>query len=628
MTAHLACSAFWSVLFLLHSLGGLWAQTAPSTLPSAAERSDVTAVSLLIAQHVDVNTTDDVGATALDWACRHNDVNLVRMLLAAGANPNLELIQPIVSLPPGSPPWAAPPDPNHRRFPARATPLTLTTSADIVAELIAARADVNRLESATHMTPLLFFISRWGDPIPKATVLIIAKELLDAGAHASEWEGPNDTALHLLAIKEAGDEILPEAWTLLKYLLNAGAPIDPIDSLARSTPLLLAARLGHFGMVKALVNLGANRNQRDGAGNTVVDVAQQNHFESIAHFMSELGVSAAPSRPQQPVVSPSPVGNTGNLDDSHYICPKTSPGRAPSTVGAHLNFGSRSWLSVKTNDPDGLLPDQSRLALANDIGRAMVIWRRVCTHCVPGNLSVLRIDEDLYIDGIIAGPLRSGDLNNIEIGPTPPSVPLAPGKSLVILDVITALLASRYGTRTVMVQFEKISRNDPLFANACSVPFDRLPDLFRSTRLALGCPDDQNRAHPSPAELSIYVLNGYTSCGRNKDIIGCSADDLVVELNARDFRFQDSETALFGLGTRVVDLFHVMLHEFGHWIGLPHLSTDGNIMSPSLPASRCIDDADISALDALVEGDTDRRKGKGALYYSIRLRLHPHPQDP
>ena len=293
---------FCCTLILLVSSGRLSAQSASTTLPSAAERGDLATVSQLISNHATTDSTDDVGATALDWACRHNDVILARLLLAAGANPNLELTQPIVALPPGSPPWAVPPDPGHRRFPARATPLTLTTNSDIVAALIASGADVNRLESATHMTPLLFFISRWGDPIPKATVLNIAKKLLDAGAHASEWEGPNDTALHLLAIKEAGDEITPDAWTLLTYLVNAGAPIDATDSLSRSTPLLLAARLGHLGMVKALVNLGANRNQRDGAGNTAADVAQQNRFESITRFMSELGVSSASVPVQSPTV--------------------------------------------------------------------------------------------------------------------------------------------------------------------------------------------------------------------------------------------------------------------------------------------------------------------------------------
>ena len=142
---HAPCSRVSRILLLLVSSGRLLAQSATPTLPSAAERGDLTTVSQLISNHADIDSTDDVGASALDWACRRNDANLVRLLLAAGANPNLELKQRIVALPPGSPPWAVPPDPGHRRFPVGAIPLTLTTSADIVAMLIAAGVDVNRL---------------------------------------------------------------------------------------------------------------------------------------------------------------------------------------------------------------------------------------------------------------------------------------------------------------------------------------------------------------------------------------------------------------------------------------------------------------------------------------------------
>jgi ankyrin repeat protein len=100
---HASCSGVCCILLLLVSSGRLSAQSAIATLASAAERGDLSTVSQLISNHANIDSTDDVGATALDWACRRNDVNLVRLLLAAGANPNPELKQPIVALPPGSP---------------------------------------------------------------------------------------------------------------------------------------------------------------------------------------------------------------------------------------------------------------------------------------------------------------------------------------------------------------------------------------------------------------------------------------------------------------------------------------------------------------------------------------------
>jgi hypothetical protein len=41
---------------------------------------------------------------------------------------------------------------------------------------------------------------------------------------------------------------------------------------------------------------------------------------------------------------------------------------------------------------------------------------------------------------------------------------------------------------------------------------------------------------------------------------------------------------------------HVLLHEVGHWIGLKHIDSWGNIMSTSLSDSRCIDGTDANAL--------------------------------
>src|SRR5580658_6974455 len=58
----------------------------PSPVADAAMHHDVAGVRALLAQKADVNAPQPDGATALMWGVRANDVEMVDLLLAAGAN--------------------------------------------------------------------------------------------------------------------------------------------------------------------------------------------------------------------------------------------------------------------------------------------------------------------------------------------------------------------------------------------------------------------------------------------------------------------------------------------------------------------------------------------------------------
>src|SRR5579884_1280987 len=55
-------------------------------LTDAAQRGDKEAVRSLLRQKVDVNAAEGDGATALHWAAHNDDLDMVKMLLAAGAS--------------------------------------------------------------------------------------------------------------------------------------------------------------------------------------------------------------------------------------------------------------------------------------------------------------------------------------------------------------------------------------------------------------------------------------------------------------------------------------------------------------------------------------------------------------
>src|SRR5204862_2802736 len=68
------------------ALSALLHATEGSKVADAAMNEDRAAVRTLITGGEDVNAAQGDGMTALHWAARHGDVELVKILLAAGAN--------------------------------------------------------------------------------------------------------------------------------------------------------------------------------------------------------------------------------------------------------------------------------------------------------------------------------------------------------------------------------------------------------------------------------------------------------------------------------------------------------------------------------------------------------------
>src|SRR4051812_37781891 len=67
-------------------LGMLVHASEGSKVADAAMQADVATVRALIAGGEDVNAAQGDGMTALHWAARRGEIDMVRMLLAAGAN--------------------------------------------------------------------------------------------------------------------------------------------------------------------------------------------------------------------------------------------------------------------------------------------------------------------------------------------------------------------------------------------------------------------------------------------------------------------------------------------------------------------------------------------------------------
>jgi ankyrin repeat protein/beta-lactamase regulating signal transducer with metallopeptidase domain len=197
-----------------------------------------------------VKARDVQGETLLHWAARGGHLDLVKELLARGAE------------------IAA-------RTDLGETPLYLAAYAghlEMVSELANRGADINAADNEDH-TPLI------------AAALgghrALAEFLLDKGAvleHRDKWGA---TALYRAAQMGHAE--------LVRFLLDRGADIEATVPEYGRTALWRAAGEGHAAVVKLLVERGANVNARDGGGSTPLATAVRAGHQEAADILRQHG---------------------------------------------------------------------------------------------------------------------------------------------------------------------------------------------------------------------------------------------------------------------------------------------------------------------------------------------------
>ena len=192
-------------------------------LKSAAEAGDVKFVRALLKMGAEVDTTS-TGATALHTAVQWDQLEIVRLLLAAGANPNAEDVD-------------------------MCTPLMLARSLECVDLLLAAGASVDFADQVGTEV-----VHHHSDPE-------ILGRLQEAGATFNPTQPSSTTVLHRAA--ESGD--LP----LAQYLLQQGADVNGA-TLWGLTPLMSAAEHGHTELMQLLLSAGADIEAVDESGRTAL----------------------------------------------------------------------------------------------------------------------------------------------------------------------------------------------------------------------------------------------------------------------------------------------------------------------------------------------------------------------
>jgi ankyrin repeat protein len=252
------------------------AHAATSEVADAAMRGDRAAVRAAVAKRTNVNVPQIDGTTALHWAVERDDVEMVDLLIRAGARITAKTREGV-------------------------TPLQLAAtngSAAMIDRLLKAGAQVNEPLTAVRDTALMM-AARTG-------TAAAMRVLIEAGADVNAKETWGGTTALMWAVSEGHAEAA-------RMLIAAGADVNaksnyvaaangrgfegrtPVASRTDTkleefasgslTPLMLAAREGNVELSRILVGAGADVNAAAGDGKTALTLAIFNGNYDVASFL-------------------------------------------------------------------------------------------------------------------------------------------------------------------------------------------------------------------------------------------------------------------------------------------------------------------------------------------------------
>jgi ankyrin repeat protein len=245
--------------------------TDGSRLMDAVKRGDAAAVRALLRAHVDVNTAEGDGTTALHWAAQADDVALVRTLLEAGARVS-----------------------TANRLGMTPLMLAATNGSDTVLGLLL-EAGANANEASPDGETVLMTTARTGNVAAIARVLKAGADVNATekwrGETALMWAAAENHGPAVAALVAAGAHVDQQARTLkfpnVRYNLATHATLPPPQG--GFSALMFAARQGAGDSVRALADANANLNIQDPDGTTALILAVVNVHQDVAALLLERG---------------------------------------------------------------------------------------------------------------------------------------------------------------------------------------------------------------------------------------------------------------------------------------------------------------------------------------------------
>ena len=290
---------------------------------------------------------------------------------------------------------------------------------------------------------------------------------------------------------------------------------------------------------------------------------------------------------------------------SSFFCYESDGRRAGAGTPAKPTLFSGSPMVrvvIKTNG-EAVTPAAERI-FAEHAVEALGLWHFACELCGRTSIALILVNDRLFINDEVESAVVGSDL-----APMPKS---ARGMDSLKYFEGREFMFGWKGARGGGIRYQEVQPDAPALERLrASDPTAIAPSVAR-LRQAVVAPE-------TTPIITVSLVRRNTSCGSDRNIVACALTDRAIELNAGDFAFMDRSGAsmLFGAGGRQVNLLQVLLHESGHWLGLPHDNASNNIMANALDRATCLNNANMKTLNAAKEHTwPSRLVGAGALYYA------------
>jgi hypothetical protein len=202
-----------------------------------------------------------------------------------------------------------------------------------------------------------------------------------------------------------------------------------------------------------------------------------------------------------------------------------------------------------------------------EIIQALSQWRAGCAGCLPSTLSVVRVAGDVYV--------ADRFINWVQFTSE------TPGADPRMNAYRVAELLTGGGGINATMGFQRLA-NSPLLEALCAAPPSQ--DTLSANAHNQICGTAAVACNAASGCLRIPVtLTEMADC---RGFLACGSPDHSVSVNTSQFQFAalpqqgtGALTILIGTTSPLqhgvpVPLYPVLLHEVGHWFGLPHVASD------------------------------------------------------